>query len=275
MNLQKWLSHPKLRDVSIDDPRTTTIRRVVINENPFLRRIYQEWYERLTTTLPEQPGRVLELGSGAGFLADHVPGLITSEIFYLPFVNIILEGQQLPFVSASLRGILMSNVLHHIPCPRDFFHEASRCIRPGGVISMIEPWVSRWSRNIYSRLHHEPFHPDAVEWEFPTSGPLSGANGALPWILFKRDLALFNQEFPEWEVASITPFMPFRYLISGGVSMRPIIPGWSHNFWALLESCFSPWINYWAMFAHITLAKRKLEKNFNKPIKAITYRRKQ
>ena len=256
MDLHKWLSHPKLHGLNVDDPRTTTIRREMISENTFLRRIYEEWYERLRSPLPKQPGRVLELGSGAGFLADYVPDLITSEVFYLPFVDIILEGQKLPFVSASLRGILMTNVLHHIPYPRELFLEAARCVRPGGVISMIEPWVSEWSRIIYTRLHQEPFQPDSQEWEFPANGPLSGANDALPWILFKRDRQLFRQEFSEWDVESIIPFMPFRYLVSGGVSMRPIMPGWSHDVWEWLESRFSPWMDSWAMFAHITLIRQ-------------------
>jgi hypothetical protein len=52
---------------------------------------------------------------------------------------------------------------------------------------MIEPWVSTLSRPIYTRLHHEPFNPDAKDWSFPDTGPLSGANGALPWIIFQRD----------------------------------------------------------------------------------------
>ena len=182
---------------------------------------------------------MLELGSGAGFLNDYFPNLIKSDVIYLPFVDIILKGQKLPFVSGSLRGIFMSNVLHPIPFPRDFFGEAARSICPRGVISMIEPWVSTWSKIIYTHLHREPFQVDTRAWEFPSTGPLSGANGALPWIIFKRDKDLFVNEFPELKIDSITPFMPFRYLISGGVSMRPIMPGWSHNLWVWLESRLS------------------------------------
>src|SRR4030042_2618837 len=103
--------------------------------------------------------------------------------------------QKIPFVSGSLRGIFMSNVLHPIPFPRDFFGEAARCICPGGVINMIEPWVSTWSKIIYTHLHREPFQVDTRAWEFPSTGPLSGANGALPWIIFKRDKDLFVNEF--------------------------------------------------------------------------------
>ena len=90
---------------------------------------------------------------------------------------------------------------------------------------MIEPWVNPWSRLIYAHLHHEPFDPLVAEWEFPPTGPLSGANGAMPWILFRRDRGRFESEFPQWRIRSFRPMMPLRYLLSGGVSMRNLSPG--------------------------------------------------
>ena len=41
---------------------------------------------------------------------------------------------------ASLDGIVMTDVLHHIPDCTSLFHEAARVIRPGGRVVMIEPW---------------------------------------------------------------------------------------------------------------------------------------
>ena len=121
---------------------------------------------------------------------------------------------------------------------------------------MIEPWVTAWGRWVYTHLHHEPFLPEAPQWEFPQTGPLSGANGALPWILFERDRDRFDWEFPMWEVRSVQPIMPFRYLISGGVSLRSFAPGWSFGAWRALETWMRPWSHHWGMFAHIVLARR-------------------
>ena len=47
--------------------------RQIIEEKPFLRRIYHEWYATLAADIPAGEGRVLELGSGAGFFRDVVP----------------------------------------------------------------------------------------------------------------------------------------------------------------------------------------------------------
>jgi hypothetical protein len=253
--LQKWLAHPLTRGLDIDDPRTTHLRLQIIQEKSFLRQIYQEWYGAIVKALPLGQGAVLELGAGGGFMSDFVPELITSEFFYCPNIRAVLDGLRLPFVAKSLRGIVMTNVLHHLPQPRLFFAEAMRCVRSGGVVAMIEPWVTSWSRFIYTRLHHEPFQPETPSWELPSTGPLSGANDALPWIIFARDRIKFEQEFPQWQIEMIKPFMPFRYLLSGGVSLRGLAPGWSFGMWRHLENLISRWSNQLAMFAQIVLRR--------------------
>jgi ubiquinone/menaquinone biosynthesis C-methylase UbiE len=198
-------------------------------------------------------GRVLELGSGAGFLREFIPDVITSEIFHFSGVNVVLDAQQMPLPDSGLRAIVMTDVLHHIPAVRRFFAEATRTVRSGGVIAMIEPWYSGWSKLVLTNLHHEPFRPDATEWEFATSGPLSGSNQALPWIVFHRDRAVFEKEFSQWQIEQVRPFMPLRYLMSGGVSMRSLVPAFSFGLFKALER---PIESSMAMFAHIVLRRR-------------------
>jgi SAM-dependent methyltransferase len=253
--LKTWLAHPLVKGLDINDPQTTVVRRQIINEKEFLRQIYLEWYENIAASIPPGPGPVLELGSGPGFMKEHVPGLITSEVFYCPGVDIVLDGMRLPIDSQALRAIVMTDVLHHIPDVRRFFREASRCIDPGGVVVMVEPWVTPWSRCVYANLHHEPFEPDASTWEFPFDKPLTSANGALPWILFERDRETFERDFPEWRVQSVKRVMPFRYLVSGGVSLRALMPGWTFKWWRSLENVLNPWMTRWAMFAEVVLVK--------------------
>ena len=253
--LKGLLAHPLTRGLDIDDPRTTHLRQQIIQQKKFLRQIYQEWYGLIAEALPSGEGAVLELGAGAGFMRDFIPNLITSEIFYCSNVTAVLDASCLPFAARSMRGVVMTDVLHHLPQPRHFFAEATRCVRPGGAIAMIEPWVTSWSRFVYSRLHHEPFQPETLSWELPATGPLSGANGALPWIIFARDRLKFDQLFPQWRVELIKPIMPFRYLISGGVSLRSLAPSWSFGFWRQIETALSRWINQLAMFAQIVLRR--------------------
>jgi len=254
--IKRFLAHPLTRGLDIDHPSTTERRRQIIREKHFLKKIYQEWYTVIATAIPDSKEPVLELGTGAGFLSDVIPDLITSEVFFQPSIRVVLDGQQFPFANDSLRGIVMIDVLHHLPQCRSFFKEAVRCVRPGGCVAMVEPWVTAWSRLVYSKLHHEPFRPEANEWQFPSSGPLSGANGALPWIIFERDRTRFEREFPEFKIEFVELTMPFRYLVSGGVSMRALMPGWTFGLWRWLENRLRSQLGQLAMFAYVVLRKR-------------------
>jgi SAM-dependent methyltransferase len=254
--IRSLLAHPSTRGLSVDDPRTTQLRRGIIQSNRFLWRMYDEWYRAISDHIPGGAGRVLEIGHGAGFLGQYIPDLIASEVFLCSDIQIVLDARRLPLSSGSLKAIAMVNVLHHIPDIRAFLLEAQRCVRPGGTVVMIEPWVSKWSRAIYTRLHHEPFDPDSGDWTFPETGALSGANGALPWIVFQRDRHRFESEFGKLEIRVVQPFVPFRYLLSGGVSMRQLMPEATFALWRKLESWLGIWPQQWSMFALIQLTRQ-------------------
>ena len=72
-------------------------------------------------------------------------------------------------------------------------------------------------------------------------------------MIFQRDHALFEAEFPELELLTVRPFMPFRYLVSGGVSMRQLMPSFSFPLWRGVESVLCGRL---AMFAFVELRRR-------------------
>src|SRR5262245_31810180 len=127
----RWLEHPLTRGRHVDDVETTHLRRTIIATKPFLHRIYQEWYVEIASHLPLSAGRVLELGSGAGFLHEHVSDVIRSDVFCCPDLDIVLDARHLPFHAGSLRAIVMTDVLHHIPDVRRFLVEAAAAVREG------------------------------------------------------------------------------------------------------------------------------------------------
>uniref|UniRef100_UPI0040567759 class I SAM-dependent methyltransferase n=1 Tax=Candidatus Electronema sp. TaxID=2698783 RepID=UPI0040567759 len=242
--LNSLLQHPLTKGLAVDDPETTRRRRAILRSKPFLRCLYREWYQLIAQALPHGEGLVVEFGSGAGFMKDCIPEVLTTEVQEgLEGIDIVLtQGGPLPFPDASVKALVMTDVLHHINEPRRFFAEATRVVRPnGGVLLMIEPWVTPWSRFIYTHLHSEPFQPESPNWEFPGQGPLSGANGALPWILFQRDRPQFEQEFPQWTITHVQPLMPLAYLLSGGLSLRSFAPAWLYGLCRWLEQA-SPYL---------------------------------
>jgi|LDZU01.1.fsa_nt_gi SAM-dependent methyltransferase len=253
--LSKILTYPDTANEDVDNPQVTYQRRAIIRRKRFLHAIYQEWYSMQIAQLPEMPGKTLEIGSGAGFFNEICGEAITSEVFYCPFVNTILDGMRLPFPDKSLRAIVMTDVFHHIPDVDQFLREAERTLRPGGRVIMIEPWVSRWSCWVMHHFHSEPMDVEMETWQFPSHGPLSSSNQALPWIVFQRDRRVFEQKYPDLRLVNLQPFMPFRYILSGGVSMRSLAPAGCNSFLKMIERRFNP--KRWAMFALLVIEKTR------------------
>lgn len=242
--------------VNTKDRQSLDESRSIIRRKKFLTLIYEEWYRLFTENLPDTPGAVLEIGSGGGFLGEILPDCITSDCVYLPWIDTVVNGAALPFKTRSLRAIICTDVLHHLADPGKFMSEVDRCLNRNGALMLVEPWVTAWSSFVYSRFHHEPFDPRAALWKNPVAGPLAGANGALAWIMFERDRGTFEQLFPGLRVALVRPFMPLRYLLSGGIGKTGFAPAATFNFWKHLERLLSPFNKHLAMFAYITLVKR-------------------
>jgi SAM-dependent methyltransferase len=252
--MRKFLAYAQLRDHDLDDPRTTLFHREILRKNYFLKQIYIQWYQEIAREIPEGTGEIVEIGSGPGFLRDYINGLIASDVFLIVGNQLVMNGGALPFKNRSLRAIVLTNVMHHIPDVARFFSEASRCLIRGGRIIMIEPWITGWSEVIFRHFHHETLDISATSWDFPYTGPLSSANEALPWIVFHRDRRIFNEMFPQYGIIKIKQFMPFLYILSGGFSSRFFMPSWSYPFWKKVEDVLKPWNPHLAMFATIVVS---------------------
>lgn len=221
----------------LDDPKTTAVRQSLLLRPGYLRALYQHWYQRIVERLPEERGEVLELGSGGGFLTEAIPGLRTSDVMPVPGVELAIDARQLPFGDGTLRAIVGTNVLHHVPMIRQFLCEAERTLVGGGRLIFIEPWPTPFSKWVYRWLHHEPFDMRR-DWSIPEGGPLTAANGALPWIVFQRDRRIFTAEFPNLLIRERRAFMPFSYLLSGGIGRTWRLPSWLFRAARLLEMPF-------------------------------------
>jgi len=181
-------------------------------------------------------GLKVELGSGGGFLKEIIPDVITSDVVDIPGVDKIFVAEKMPFKDDSVSVIFLLNTLHHIPNCNDFFKECERCLMKNGKVVMIEPSNTLFSRVFHKNFHHEPFNEKAEEWELKSSDKrLSLSNIALPYIIFIRDKKLFQSRFKKLRLKKIYPHTPFRYILSGGVSMHPLVPSWSYNFFRFVD----------------------------------------
>ena len=190
------------------------------SRKPGVAELYREWYQLQRRYLSDAKGEILELGSGAGFIKEIIPTARTSELIPCKGVDLFINAFDVGEIfEAKLSNLLMANVFHHVCDSAAFLKSASKALMPGGRLVMVEPWVNVWSTICYRMVGHEPLDPNQKGWSFSSSDPLLDSNQAQAWIVFKRDNARFNKEFPELNIVSLQPIMPFSYLLSGGHSV--------------------------------------------------------
>jgi SAM-dependent methyltransferase len=239
----------------LDDPNATLAHRDIILQKPFLKKIYCQWYADFEKTIHTvNKGIFLEIGSGGGFLKDVLPQVVTSDILPLPCVDKVLNAESMPYADDELGCVMMLNVFHHIPKPYLFLSEAQRTLIKGGKIIMTEPANSTFGRFIYKRFHHEPFDPSGKR-EISSGNPLSNSNQALPFIYFERDIVIFKKDFPRLKINFIKYHTPLLYILSGGVSRKPLVPYFTYPFFKFVEIMLSPFSKYLGLFCTIEIEK--------------------
>ncbi|MEI8005780.1 MAG: class I SAM-dependent methyltransferase [Bacteroidota bacterium] len=208
----------------LDSPERTLHHREIILHKKFLKKLYEQWYDEFLKEIKTLPNDVyVEIGSGGGFLKEVAPGVICTDVLELPTNDKTFSALDMPFENNSVGGIFMVDTFHHISDAEKFLAEVSRVLVKNGKVIMIEPANSLWGRFIYKNFHHEPFD-EKGGWTIPGTGPLSGANQALPWIVFERDQAIFRKRFPNLIIEKISYRNPLLYLLSGGVSYKQLLP---------------------------------------------------
>ena len=209
---------------------------------------------QLNDIIKNQNSKILELGSGAGFLKEYF-NVITSEVVPMEGIDLVIDASKIPFNDEDLDAIVMMNVLHHVKDPENFLKECTRVLKKNGLIILIEPANTWFSRIIYKNFHHEDFDENS-DWKISGDGRLSSANQAIPSIIFERDKKIFSSKFPNLDVNIVKKFKPFHYLLSGGITYRILFNKIFTNFFLFLEKVLIPFNRYLALFMLIKIKKK-------------------
>ncbi len=257
MGLLDLLKLPQVKTaIDMDDCALTLLHKQILMEKKFLLKVYENFYRDLMSHIPDhENGTLIELGSGAGFIKQMYPKVQTSDVLDLPDLDRVFDATKMPFDNSSVDAILMINVLHHIKNVEMFFAEVTRILKYEGRIVMIEPANTLWSRFVYSRFHHEVFDPDA-DWQVEGASHLLDGNDALAWVIFNRDKKLFEKKYPELNIIKIYNHTPVSYLISGGFTLKQLLPSWMYAPVRCTESLFQFTSGLTGMFQTIVLERR-------------------
>jgi len=263
--LSTLLREPLLRQVRIDGPERIAVHRMILESKPLMRQVCHECYARcarLDESFLEGQGRRIELGAGVSFMKDFFPEVMLTDVVPASHLDAVLDAQDMRGIAdSSVRAFYGIHCFHHFTEPRRFFAELSRTLVPGGGCILIEPYFGLLARLVYPRLFaSEHFDMSQPAWETPATGPMSNANQALSYVVLFRDRSTMIREFPQLRVVHTEQLTNYpRYLLSGGLNFRSLVPAFCSPVLRAVENLLAPLRGSLALHHIVVLQKAAAE----------------
>lgn len=260
MRFAERLSEPGLIGVDVDSVDRINVHREIIGRKPMIKDVFCEIHQLMLDLegryLPAQGARV-EIGAGVWPVRESDPDVLATDIVAAPHLDRVLDAQAMDFADGSIRTIFGQHCFHHLPDPESFFAELTRVCAPGGGAILVEPYWSPAASFLFKRLFSTEDFITSAGWQTSGTGAMSGANQALSYIVFKRDLERFKRQFPELELVYQAPLGNYlRYLVSGGLNFRQLLPDSLTGVVKGFEMVLSP-LNRLLALHHVLVLRRR------------------
>ena len=232
----------------------------IIKQNLILKNFYKINYDKIVKIIDKnfennKQVQIIELGCGPSFLKEVYPNTIYTDIESHQNCDLVVNAIDMPFDDESINFFFLHNVFHHIPNIEKFLVEAKRCLKKGGLIYIIDPHYSYFSKLIYKYFHHEKFET-SLSWKFESNNPQQDSNQALAWIVFERDYDLFKKKFKNFQIIDKKYFSFLTYIISGGFNHNFNLPILFFKISVFFEKIFKFFMKkYLGLFCEILIKK--------------------
>jgi SAM-dependent methyltransferase len=256
----KSLADPRLKGIDVDSDELVKVHRKIMLEKPLMNKVFKEFYDECRNFDDKYfkgEGARIELGAGVSFFKEVYPDIVSTDIKKAENLDRVLDAQKMDLKDNSVRAFYGLNCFHHFPEPRKFFDELDRTLVNGGGCVLIEPYFGPIAAKMYTNLFDtEIFDKSQKEWE-SDSGYMQGANQALSYIVFIRDRGIFEKEFPNLEIVETKVMNNYlKYLVSGGLNFRALLPNFMSPVISLFELLLRPFNKILGLHYAVVIRKR-------------------
>jgi SAM-dependent methyltransferase len=172
------------------------------------------------------PGASIELGSGIGRFRELNPHVVTTDVEPTRWADDVVRAEELPYGDGEIANLVLIDVFHHLASPARFLDEAVRVLRPGGRVTVLDPYCSPVSGLLYRAFHRErtdldgsPFDEDPRVGEDPFD-----SNQARATLAFFRARDELHVRWPELRMVERRRLALLAYPLSGGFMGRQLVP---------------------------------------------------
>lgn len=258
--LLDWLRDPMIEGMDINGISRFEAHKKMLNKKRMLREVFDEihhLFRRLDLKYLTGNGLEVELGAGVSLMRDKYPKVLATDIVDAPHLDMVLNAEKMDLGDKSVRVIYGQNCFHHFLRPDEFFKELERVLIPGGGFIMLDPYYGPFAQFLYKRLFKtEGFDKKFPLWQTPTTGPMYGANQALSFIVFVRDREEFEAKYPSLKIVhrqTVSNYL--KYLLSGGLNFRQILPDSTTSAISFFEKIISPLNSIFALHHIVVIQK--------------------
>lgn len=236
--LRKLLQHSELSPANIDGLSRIEIHKKILNQKPILQDLFikrNELFYKLDNENFDSNGLKVEIGAGVTMMKGQFNDVLSSDIVPHKDLDMVIDAEKIKFSNKTVRSYYLQNSLHHIPSATKFFNEVERTLKIGGGLIILEPYYGFFARLLYTNIFKtEGFDCLQKEWEQNGIGVMNGANQALSYIIFKRDIIKFNKKYPNLIITRKVLCNDWLvYIMSGGLNFKQLFPS---NFIFILKS---------------------------------------
>ena len=258
--LADFLREPLLDKIDVDSTDRMTAHEAILNKKPMIREVFTEIHGlmwKLSRQLLDGNGQDIEIGAGVYPIKRSYSSVLATDVVPSTSIDRVMDAQAMDVADGSVRTIFGQHCFHHLPQPEKFFSELDRVLVPGGGAVLVEPYWSPVASVLYKRLFaSEGFDKNSPNWDNQASGAMSDANQALSYVVFERDRSRYDRLFPSLPIVYQAPLGNYmRYLLSGGLNFRQLLPDAFTSVIKGVEGGLSPF-NRWVALHHVIVIRK-------------------